>query len=80
MTDQELLTDLTNIFRDIFDDEGIQLSADTTAADIQNWDSLNHINLIVAIEMRYKIKFKTAEIEGLQNVGELVNAVAVKLS
>lgn len=71
--------ELTDIFRDVFDDDSIVLTPDTTAADIHDWDSANHVNLIVAIEVRMKIKFKTIEIESLHNVGHLVNLVEQKL-
>ena len=70
---------LTEIFRDVFDDDSIELTPETTAADIHDWDSANHINLIVAIEVRMKIKFKTIEVESLHNVGNLVSLVEQKL-
>lgn len=72
--------ELTDIFRDVFDDDSIVLTPDTTAADIHDWDSANHVNLIVAIEVRLKIKFKTIEIESLHNVGNLVALVEQKLN
>ena len=71
---------LTEIFRDVFDDDTITLTPDTTAADIHDWDSVNHVNLIVAIEMRMKIKFKTIELESLHNVGHLVSLIEQKLN
>lgn len=71
---------LTEIFRDVFDDDSIVLTPETTAAHIHDWDSANHVNLIVAIEVRMKIKFKTVEIESLHNVGNLVSLVEQKLS
>ena len=71
---------LTEIFRDVFDDDTIELTPDTTAADIHDWDSANHVNLIVAIEVRMKIKFKTIELESLHNVGHLVSVIEQKLN
>ncbi len=71
---------LTEIFQDVFDDDTIQLTPETTAADIQDWDSANHVNLIVAIEVRMKIKFKTIEVESLHNVGNLVSLIEQKLN
>ena len=71
---------LTEIFRDVFDDDTIELTPDTTAADIHDWDSANHVNLIVAIEVSLKIKFKTIELESLHNVGNLVSLVEQKLA
>lgn len=79
MTTEQIYTQLTEIFRDLFDDESIVLKPDTTAADVEGWDSFNHINLMVAIEARFKIKFKTAEIESLHNVGHLVDVIASKV-
>ena len=71
---------LTEIFRDVFDDDTIELTPDTTAADIHDWESANHVNLIVAIEVRTKIKFKTIEVESLHNVGHLVHLIEQKLN
>jgi acyl carrier protein len=70
---------LTEIFRDVFDDDSIELTPETTAADIHDWDSANHVNLIVAIEVRMGIKFKTIEVESLHIVGNLVSLVEQKL-
>ena len=71
---------LTEIFRDVFDDDTIELTPETTAADIHDWDSANHVNLIVSIEVRMKIKFKTVEVESLHNVGHLVHLIEAKLN
>jgi acyl carrier protein len=71
-----VLTTLTELFRDVFDDDAIVLSLATRADDIAGWDSLNHISLLVAAEMRFGIKFRSAEMEGLKNVGELVAVIA----
>ena len=80
MASQEIYKQLTEIFRDLFDDDTIVLTPETTAADIEGWDSFNHINLIVATEARFGIKFRTAELEGLHNVGHLVRLVQEKLA
>jgi acyl carrier protein len=80
MDTSNIYRQLTEIFRDVFDDDTIELTPDTTAADIHDWDSANHVNLIVAIEVRMKIKFKTVEIESLHNVGNLVNLIEQKLN
>jgi acyl carrier protein len=79
LTTEQIYTQLTEIFRDLFDDESIVLTPEMTAAAIPEWDSFNHINLIVAIESRFKIKFKTAEVESLHNVGHLVQVIQSKL-
>lgn len=79
MTDEEILASLTPIFRDVFEIDTLVLSRDMTAADVEGWDSFNHINLIIAIESRLDIKFQVAEIEELRNVGELVRLIRAKL-
>lgn len=78
MPHAHILEALTAIFRDIFDDDSLELSLETTSDDIDHWDSLNHINILVAAESRFRIKFNTAEIEGLKDVGELVHLIAKK--
>ena len=79
MSTDDIYARLTEIFRDVFDDDDIVLTPNTTAADIQDWDSFNHINLIVAIETRFGIKFQTAEIESLKNVGDMVAVIERKI-
>lgn len=79
MDTASIYRELTEIFRDVFDDDSITLTPETTAADIPDWDSANHVNLIVAIEVRMKIKFKTVELESLHNVGTLVSLIEQKL-
>ncbi|MBV8594029.1 MAG: acyl carrier protein [Caulobacteraceae bacterium] len=78
MSSSDTLETLREIMEDVFDVDDLAISPATTAEDIEEWDSLSHIRLIVAVERRFKIKFRTAEIEGLQNVGELVRAIDAK--
>ncbi len=70
---------LTELFRDVFDDDSIVLRPDMSAKDLEGWDSFTNINLIVAAEARFKVKFKTAEIEALANVGSLVGLIESKM-
>lgn len=79
MTNAEIIKALTEIFRENFDDDSINLAEKTTADDIEGWDSFNHINILAAAEIRFGIKFQTAEIEGLRNVGQLAQLVAEKV-
>ena len=73
---REIIHDkLQLIFQDIFDDSAIYLQDSTTAADIEDWDSLMQINLIVAIEEEFQIKFKLSEVEKLRNVGETIRCL-----
>ena len=64
----------------LFDDVSLVLRDDLTAEDVENWDSLTHINLIVAIEKEFRIRFTTAEVSGLKNVGELEALIAAKVN
>ena len=67
------------VFRAVFDDSELTIAADTTADDVENWDSLTHIDLIVAMEKEFKVRFTTAEVTGLKNVGELMGIISRKL-
>ncbi len=80
MEQAEIHSRLTAIFRDIFDDDTLDLRPEMTAADVAEWDSFNHINLIVATEAKFGIKFHTAEIESLKNVGHFEELIAKKLA
>ncbi len=80
MTDAEIYAGLTEIFHDVFDDDTIVLRPEMTADDLEDWDSHNHISIIVAAEVRFGVKFQTAEIEDLRNVGELAQCIGRKLS
>ena len=73
MTQDQILATLTGIFRDICDDESIVLTRKTTAADIEEWDSLNQIKLLLACEKAFGIKLKPRDINTLANVGEIVD-------
>ncbi len=80
MTQEQVLNDLTGIFRDVLDNDDIKISAATIAKDVEEWDSLSHIQLIVAIEKHFKIRFTTAEINSWKNVGEMCGTIAQKLN
>ena len=80
MQQAEIYTQLTSIFHDLFDDDTIVLKPGLTAADVPEWDSFNHINLIVAIESRFGIKFQTAELESMQTAGHLADLIQSKLA
>ncbi len=79
MENSHVYRQLTDVFRDVFDDDSIVLTPSTTAADIDGWDSVAHVGLIVAIEQRLKVKFKSSELEALHNVGHLAGIVEYKL-
>jgi len=79
MERQEILQQLEDIFKDVLDLDSISLSEDTTADDIDEWDSLSHIQLIVAIEKGFKIKFTAREVKELADIGEMVSCIKSKL-
>lgn len=78
MEQNEILVKVQDIFHDVLDNEEIVLTLDTTAEDIEEWDSLSHIQLIVAIERVFKIKFTSKEILSWNNVGEMIACIAGK--
>ena len=80
MQQQAIYAQLTSIFHDVFDDDTLVLTHELTAASVPEWDSFNHINLIVAVEARLKIKFQTAELESMQTVGHMVALIGKKLA
>ena len=76
---EQIYEKLTEIFRDLFEDDEIELTPETTSDDIEDWDSLTHIQLISICEEEFGIKFSTAEILHLANVGDLVKVIESKL-
>jgi acyl carrier protein len=80
MNDDTVLARLTGIFHEVFDDPAIVLTRDTTADDVPGWDSMNHITLVVESERRFGVKFQSAELEELKNVGEFVDLITAKLA
>lgn len=69
---------LTDVFREVFDDESIILSEEMTADDVDAWDSMSHVNLMLAIEIAFGIEFKQSEIQNFANVGELKQTIINK--
>ena len=80
MEKQEILNLVQEIFRDILDNEDIVLTNETTANDVEEWDSLSHIQLIVAIEKHFKLKFTSLEIMKWKNVGEMVDTIYQRIN
>ena len=79
MTIIEILEDVRKIFIEVLDEEGLDIQMKTTADDIDEWDSLNHIQLIVGIERHFKIRFSSSEMQGYSNVGEMIEGIHEKL-
>lgn len=76
MDKASILSAVQDIFRDNFDDESLVIGPETCADDIEDWDSLEQINLLTAIEKKFNIKFKLADVRNLKNVGDLLDLVA----
>ncbi|MGH9389718.1 MAG: acyl carrier protein [Vicinamibacteria bacterium] len=78
MEEREIWDRLGESFRDVFEDDEIEIGPETTASDIEDWDSLTHIQLVVAIESAFGVRFNTGEVAGLANVGEMVELIRRK--
>lgn len=78
MDKNQILEEVQEIFRDVLDNEDIELTPATMADDIEEWDSLSHIQLIVAIEKHFKVKFTSKEILSWKNVGEMIDCISTK--
>lgn len=79
MTRDEIFEGLNEVFQDVFDDEDIVVTDSTTADDIEDWDSLEHINLIVAVERHFGMKFTMGEVTGMKNVGAMADIIAERV-
>ena len=79
MNEQQIYEKLEEIFMDVFDLDEVDLFEDTTADDIDEWDSLEHINLIEAVEKEFGMKFKMGEVSTMKNVGEMVKIIKSRI-
>ncbi len=79
MTREEILNDVQEIFRDIFDENDLVIQDSTSSDDIEDWDSLNHINLVSAIEKEFNIRFALGELQMLKDVGAMIDLMEEKL-
>jgi acyl carrier protein len=80
MTNEEILLVFTNVLRDLLLDDSIVLTMGTRRENIPNWDSFNYINFIVAVEIKFGVKFKVADVESFANVGAIVTETAKMLT
>jgi len=80
MTREEAFSKLNEVFRDVFDNESMNLTETSTASDIEDWDSLELVNIVVAVMQTFKIKFSIEELRRLENIGEMVDLILKKLS
>ena len=79
MTREEVFARLNEVFRDVFDNEEITVSDATTADDIEEWDSLEHINLLAAVEQEFGMKFNMGQVVSMKNVGEMADIILSKV-
>ena len=75
MTDADLMRRLNDVFRDVFDDDTIVVNENTTADDIEDWDSIEHISLISSVEDDFGMRFSMGEVSGMNNVGEMIKLI-----
>jgi acyl carrier protein len=80
MKNERILAQLETIFRDVFDDENLLINRSTSALDIEDWDSLAQINLVVASEKHFNLKFSLSELALLNNVGDIVDLIVSKMN
>ena len=78
MEKNEIVSRLTPIFRDVFNDDALVVSEGMTAADVPTWDSLSNINMIVSVEKAFGVKFSIKDVRALKNVGELLELIKRK--
>ena len=78
MNRNEILSTLNTIFADTLDEDNIVLTEQSTADDVEGWDSLSHVQLVVAVEKHFKIRFTAKEIQSWKNVGELIDSITAK--
>lgn len=76
----QIMKEVNDIFIDVLDNEDIKLTPETCAKDVEEWDSLNHIQLVVAVEKHFKLRFTTADIQSWKNVGEMCAAIEKRLN
>lgn len=79
MSREEIFDEVRKIFRNVFDDDTLVIADATNADDIEDWDSFEHINLVVAMEKKFQLKFDLKEVGALKNVGEMVDLIVKRL-
>jgi acyl carrier protein len=78
LNNEVIIKELNNIFKDILENEHLEISGNTTASEVENWDSLNHLILMMQIEKSFNIKFTAEEIQSFDNISSLVNKIKEK--
>jgi acyl carrier protein len=76
----DLLPEIQEIFRNVFDDPSLIITRESNASTVEDWDSLAHVNLVTAIEKKYKIRFALGELQELKNVGDIIDLIEKKVA
>jgi acyl carrier protein len=79
MSRQDILDQVSNVFADTLDEGTITLTETTTADDVEGWDSLTHVQLVVAVEKKFKVRFSAKEIQSWKNIGEMIDSISSKV-
>ena len=80
MNKKDFFNKVQDVFIDVFDDENLEINHSTNSEDIEEWDSLNHIQLVLSIEKSFSVRFKTGEIQSLKDVGEMIDLLEEKIN
>jgi len=80
MNIEEIITGMNEVFKDVLEIDDLSINADTTANDVEDWDSINHIIIVVGIEKRFNVKFNSDEIHAFKNVGEMADTIKLKMT
>ena len=80
MASDDLLAGVQDVFRDVFDEPDLVITRESNAENVPDWDSMTHVNLVIAIEKRYKVKFALGELGELKDVGDLLDLLSKKLA
>ena len=76
---RDLTTELTDIFRDVFEDDDLMIGRDTTAADVEGWDSLQHVSLILRVERHFGVRLSSANVADMKSVGDLLDIIKQRM-
>lgn len=79
MTREEILNEISKVFADTLDEDKVTLTESSTADEVEGWDSLTHVQLVVAVERKFKVRFTAKEIQSWKNVGEMIDSITSKL-
>lgn len=79
MNKEKVLEKINDVFKEIFDDETLEVDENTTANDVEGWDSLTHINIIASVEKEFDIDFSTKEVISMKNIGDMVDIILEKV-